>query len=172
MNRGRSAKASKAEQIIEIDRGPAIGPLRLVTTLTLLASPCVRSTRIRVTRKRISLALIACTCAARRSACVTGCVLFRIDYAVVGLVDLIHALGGLGVVRVQIRMILTRLLAVGLLYFIRRRTRTYAQNLVWVLNHVLPCSLLHCSVAIFRNTARCAAHAHHVPEANAQTHRL
>ena len=37
----RGSYTGAGQQVLEIDRGPAIGPLRLVTALTLLASPCV-----------------------------------------------------------------------------------------------------------------------------------
>ena len=64
-----------------------------------------------------------------------GLIRLRVFEQVVGLVDLLQALLGLGVVRVQIRVILPRLLAIGLLYLVGRGRAGNAEDVVRVFSH-------------------------------------
>ncbi len=138
--RGRAGPA-EAEQVVEAEAArPAIGAFRAVALAALLValalSRTLASLAVAAGAARVAVAGRARTRAPGRAGSpVARRVLLRVHDAVVRLVDAVHALGRCRVVRIQVRMVLPRLLAVGLLHFVGRRVLAHAQHGIRVIGH-------------------------------------
>ena len=169
MNRTGRRRGAVAEEVVEVEAEAsrptvrATGGIRVtllpasvragaIRTLARGTTKGIRSSVPRISRRALRRAA-GSPARGRGGAAVGRGVFLGVHNAIVRLIDLVHPLGGVRIVGVQIGVVLARLSAICLLHLVLRGIPRHTEHAIWIHCHCVPYSPSSPSAALVADGA-------------------